>query len=371
MTVSPPILMNDFKAEPPEIRAAMLDATRRVLESGWYVLGEEVQTFERQWAAICGVAHGVGVGNGMDAIEIALRAAGIGSGDEVITTGMTAFATVLAIMRAGATPVLADIEPQTGLLSQDSVRRCMTSKTRAVVLVHLYGQMRHMDAWQVFCKSCGVFLIEDCAQAHLATWRGQAAGSFGQAGAYSFYPTKNLGAAGDAGMLVCQDLILAEKAGRLRNYGQSVRYYHPKLGMNSRLDEVHAAMLLARLPWLASFTERRRAIAKAYSERLAHADITLLSEPEEESAHVYHLYVIKAIDREKLLQHLQQQGIYALVHYPIPMHQQESCSAVRCDPAGLAVCEQHATQCLSLPCHPQMTESDVERVITAVNSFRG
>ena len=370
MSIPTSILMNDFKAEPQDMRFAMLEATRRVLESGWYVLGQEVQTFERQWAEICGVAHGVGVGNGMDAIEIALRAAGIGPGDEVITTGMTAFASVLAILRAGATPVLADIEPQTGLLSRDSVRRCLTSKTRAVLLVHLYGQVRDMEAWQAFCANCEIHLIEDCAQAHLATWRGKVAGSFGLAGAYSFYPTKNLGAAGDAGMLVCQDAFLAERASQLRNYGQSVRYYHPELGMNSRLDEVHAAMLMARLPWLVGFTERRRAIAKAYDTRILHPEITLLSKPEEEAAHAYHLYVVKTHARDELIRHLQQQSIHVHVHYPVSMHQQKSCSELRCDPVGLSACEEHAAQCLSLPCHPQMTESDVERVIAAINKFK-
>lgn len=369
MTTFSPILMNDFKAEPPEIRAAMLEATRRVLESGWYVLGTEVQAFERQWANTCGVAHGVGVGNGMDAIEIALRAAGIGPGDEVITTAMTAFATVLAILRAGAIPVLADIEPETGLLSRASVQRCLMPQTKAVLLVHLYGQVRDMAAWQVLCADRGIALIEDCAQAHLATWHGKVAGSFGLAGAYSFYPTKNLGAAGDAGMLVCQDTALAEQASRLRNYGQSVRYYHPELGMNSRLDEVHAAMLAARLPWLAGFTERRRAIARAYDTGLVHSQVTHLAQPEEAAAHAYHLYVVITPVRDELMQYLQQKGIQVLVHYPVPVHHQDSYLNMRRDPAGLHACEQHAAQCLSLPCHPQLTDLDVQRVIGAINAW--
>lgn len=370
MTTPAPIQMNDFKAEPPEIRAAMLAAARRVLESGWYVLGNEVLAFEQQWAATCGVAHGVGVGNGMDAIEIALRAAGIGPGDEVITTAMTAFATVLAILRAGATPVLADIEPDTGLLSRASVQRCLTTQTKAVLLVHLYGQVRDMAAWRALCAEHGIALIEDCAQAHLATWRGQVAGSFGLAGAYSFYPTKNLGAVGDAGMLVCQDAALAEQASRLRNYGQSVRYYHSELGMNSRLDEVHAAMLAARLPWLTGFTERRREVARAYEAGVAHPQVKKLALPEEAAAHVYHLYVITTPDRTALMRHLQQHGIQALIHYPVPVHQQQSCLDIRLDPVGLAACERHAVECLSLPCHPQMTDGDVQRVIDAVNAWR-
>ena len=205
----------------------MLDAAKRVIDSGWYVLGKEVEAFEEKWATACGVVHAVGVGNGMDAIEIALRALGIGHGDEVITTPMTAFATVLAIMRSGATPVLADIDPNTALLSHDSAERCISPRTRAVVLVHLYGQIRDMDAWEAFCNRHGISLVEDCAQAHLAQWKNRTAGSFGEIGAYSFYPTKNLGALGDAGILVTNNAKLAEAAGRLRNYGQSVRYHHP------------------------------------------------------------------------------------------------------------------------------------------------
>ena len=364
-----PILMNDFKAEPAEIRVAMLEATRRVLESGWYVLGQEVQAFERQWAATCGVSHGIGVGNGMDAIEIAIRAAGIGPGDEVVTTAMTAFASVLAILRAGATPVLADIDSDTGLMSVGSVKRCLSSRTKAVLLVHLYGQVRAMDSWQAFCAEHDVLLLEDCAQAHLASWRGKVAGSFGLAGAYSFYPTKNLGAAGDAGMLVCNDPALSEKAGRLRNYGQSVRYYHPELGMNSRLDEVHAAMLAARLPWLAAFTERRRAIARAYDAGLAHPAVKKLAAPQEPGAHVHHLHVLTSPYRDALSRHLQQQGIQVLVHYPVPVHHQDSCRNIRQDPDGLEACERHAAECLSLPCHPQMQDEDVRRVIDAVNAW--
>lgn len=363
------ILMNDFKAEPAELREAMLGAVRRVLDSGWYVLGKEVAAFENQWAAACGVAHGVGVGNGMDAIEIALRALNIGPGDEVITTPMTAFATVLAILRAGATPVLADIDPDTALLSIASAQRCLSPKTKAVVLVHLYGQVRGMDAWTAFCVANGIALIEDCAQAHLANWRGKVAGSFGAAGAYSFYPTKNLGAPGDAGMLVTQEKAIAERAGRLRNYGQSVRYLHPELGMNSRLDEIHAAMLAERMKWLPEFTERRRQVAGAYREGVRNSGVQMLAPPEEPSAHVYHLFVITCQKRDALLAHMQKHQIQSLIHYPVPVHKQDSCHGIANDPQGLSYSERFAAMCLSLPCHPQMSDNDVAAVIAAVNSF--
>ncbi len=365
------ISMNDFKAEPPELRSAMLDAVSRVLESGWYVLGSEVVNFEQLWASACGVNYGVGVGNGLDAIEIALRALDIGAGDEVITTPMTAFATVLAILRAGATPVLADIDPTTALLSIDSAERCITARTKALVLVHIYGQVRGMDAWAAFCQKHKVLLVEDCAQAHLAQWQGKVAGSFGVAGAYSFYPTKNLGAIGDAGMIVTRNEGLAQRASRLRNYGQSSRYNHPELGMNSRLDEMQAAILIERMRWLTEFTSRRQQIASSYRCGIANALVTHLSMPEETLAHTYHLFVINCEKRDALQSHLQLQGVQALIHYPIPVHRQDACQDIATDPYGLGNSDRHAETCLSLPCHPQMTDKDVASVVHAVNTFRG
>jgi len=363
--------MNNFAAEPDELRVAMLGAVRRVLESGWYVLGREVVAFEEEWATACGVAHGVGVANGMDAIEIALRALDIGPGDEVITTPMTAFATVLAVLRAGATPVLADIDPETALLSAQSAERCVTARTKAVLLVHLYGQVRQMDVWSRFCAEREIALVEDCAQSHLAFWRGKAAGSFGAVGAYSFYPTKNLGAVGDAGMLITHDEAIAQRAACLRNYGQSTRYHHPDLGMNSRLDEIQAAMLAARMKYLQAYNSRRRVIASAYGAGIVNTQVNLLADPEETSAHVYHLYVINCEQRGALQVHLQDADVQSLIHYPIPAHQQAPCRSLPRDKRGLCNSERHAATCLSLPCHPQMSDFEVASVIDAVNSFRG
>jgi dTDP-4-amino-4,6-dideoxygalactose transaminase len=361
--------MNDFRAEPPELRAAMLAAAERVLGSGWYVLGPEVAAFERAWAMHCGVAESVGVGNGMDAIEIALRTLGIGPGDEVITTPMTAFATVLAVLRAGATPVLADIDPDTALMSPASARRCLTPRTRAVLLVHLYGQVRDMATWQALCSEAGVVLLEDCAQAHGACLGGVQAGAFGRAGAYSFYPTKNLGTAGDGGALVTNDAALANMTRRLRNYGQSERYHHPELGLNSRLDELHAALLMARLPFLESFTQRRRHIATAYRAGIANASVRLLAPPEEQAAHVHHLFVVSTERRDDLQAHLQRHGVQSLIHYPAPVHRQPPCVALPRDPAGLGASERHAERCLSLPCHPQLTDIQVAHVVAVINDF--
>jgi dTDP-4-amino-4,6-dideoxygalactose transaminase len=364
------ILMNDFKAEPEDLRVAELSALDRVLRSGWYVLGNEVKAFESKWAERCGLAHAVGVGNGMDAIEIGLRALGVGEGDEVITTPMTAFATVLAIIRAGAVPVLADIKADTALLDPESVERCISPRTRAVLLVHLYGQVREMESWSALCDKHRIALLEDCAQSHLARWNGKVAGSFGRFGAYSFYPTKNLGALGDAGALVSSDSELAQRASVLRNYGQSVRYHHTELGMNSRLDEMQAALLQVRLERLDEFTERRREIARAYRERITNTRIRLLSSPAQTGSHVYHLFVLLCDERERLAQHLKSGGVETYVHYPVPVHFQIPGKGLRCDPNGLAAAESHARLCLSIPCHPQMTDADVSTVIDAINVYK-
>jgi dTDP-4-amino-4,6-dideoxygalactose transaminase len=364
------ILMNDFKAEPEALRMAELAAAERVLRSGWYILGNEVKAFEAAWAERCGTGYSIGVGNGMDAIEIGLRALGIGPDDEVITTPMTAFATVLAILRAGATPVLADIDARTALLDPASVEGCISARTKAVLLVHLYGQVREMGLWTALCGRHGIALLEDCAQSHLARWGGRVGGSFGRFGAYSFYPTKNLGALGDGGAIVMDDAVLAQRAAVFRNYGQSVRYHHPELGLNSRLDELQAALLLVRLEWLEGFTERRRQIAVAYQKGITNPSVELLAAPSQAQSHVYHLFVVLCEQRDRLAQYLKAQGVETLVHYPVPVHFQAPCKDMRRDSHGLSVAERHAAQCLSIPCHPQMSDSNVTQVIDAINAFK-
>ncbi|ATY34277.1 DegT/DnrJ/EryC1/StrS family aminotransferase [Sphingomonas psychrotolerans] len=359
--------MNDFRAEPERLKRAMRAAFDEVLESGWYILGKRLERFEEKWAQECGVARCVGVANGLDAIEIALRVCGIGPGDEVITTPMTAFATALAVLRVGATPRFADIDPDTALLSVASARALIGPKTRAIIPVYLYGQLREPEAWVELCDQHGLELIEDCAQAHLASVGGRIAGSFGKAGAYSFYPTKNLGALGDAGALVTDDLELADKAARFRNYGQSLRYHHPDLGQNSRLDEVQAAILDVRLGWLHTQTDRRREIAARYSAEISNPAIRLLAPPTERDAHVYHLYVIACETRDALQAHLEQAGIQTHIHYPIIVPDQPPCAAQDSDAVPHA--RQHAATCLSLPIHPGLDEEAVSRVVAAVNMF--
>jgi dTDP-4-amino-4,6-dideoxygalactose transaminase len=364
------ILMNNFNAEPKNHREDILLAVQRVLESGSYVLGQEIKHFEKKWANICNVNYAVAVGNGMDAIEIALRALKIKRGDEVITTAMTAFATVLAIYRAGAIPVLADIEADTGLLCMKSVERCITKKTKAIILVHLYGHLRNIYKWDDFCKTRGIFLVEDCAQAHLAKSNGRFAGSFGIAAAFSFYPTKNLGAVGDAGALITNSKTIAENASCLRNYGQSVRYHHSELGMNSRMDEIQAAILSERLRWLGEHTQRRKKIAQAFYLGINNQCLSLLTTPNSDDEHVYHLFVITCMQREHLQQHLAKKGVQTLIHYPLPIHHQKPCISILRDPIGLTTSENHASTCLSLPCHPQMSNADVDTIIDAINSFK-
>ena len=363
------ILMNDFTKEPSELKVAISNSIQRVVDSGWYVLGKELEQFESSWSEICNVKFSVGVGNGMDAIEIILHSLGIANGDEVITTPMTAFATVLAIIRAGAKPVLADIDPGTGLLSIDSATKCINKKTKAIILVHLYGQIKHIYQWQKLCKAYSIKLIEDCAQSHYAFYKGKSAGSFGDAGAFSFYPTKNLGAIGDGGMIVTNNSKIAKSSHVLRNYGQSKRYVHPKIGLNSRLDEIQAAVLSEKLKWLPSFTKRRQDIAKKYLTSFDNPKITLLSPPDHETSHVYHLFVIKTKFRKRLIDHLKNSGIQSFIHYPIPIHNQAPCIQLKRVKEGLSFSEEHAKNCLSLPCNPQMNDDEVCEVIKAINDF--
>ena len=361
--------MNDFKSDPEALVRDELKAMERVIRSGWYVLGNELQAFEKEWADVCRIPFSVGVGNGMDAIEIGLRALGIGPGDEVITTPMTAFATVLAILRAGAIPILADIREDTALLDVESVRGKITPGTKAVLLVHLYGQVKGMEAWVKLCDENRIFLLEDCAQAHLARWNGTVAGGFGEWGAYSFYHTKNLGTAGDGGALNSKNESIAVQARILRNYGQEKRYYHSEIGLNSRLDELHAALLSERLKWLQRFTEHRRQIARVYFDGIKNPKTTLLAEPAAEENHVYHLFVVRCEFRDDLAKHLAKKNIDTLIHYPVPMHRQSACRKVFAGELSLPHAELHAKTCLSIPCHHNMSLDDARKVVKAINEF--
>jgi dTDP-4-amino-4,6-dideoxygalactose transaminase len=363
------IRMNDFISEPPELQREELAAVERVFRSGFYILGKEVQHFEEAWAKFCGAQFCVGVANGMEALELGLRALDIGPGDEVITTPMTALATVLAIIHAGATPVLADVDHGSALLDLESVERCLTSRTKAILLVHLYGQVRALETWASFCEKKRIHLLEDCAQAHGARSNSKHAGTFGTWGAFSFYPTKNLGAKGDAGAIVTSSAKIAARVKSLRNLGTTKRYEHSEQGFNSRLDELQAAIVSTRLRWLERFNAHRREIAQRYFAGVTNSRIQLLAPPIASENHVYHLFVVRCAERDRLAHFLKEHGIETLIHYPIPVHRQECCHDVRFDSRGLANAETHAAQCLSLPCHPQLRDEDVTAIIAALNQF--
>ena len=363
------ILMNDLRGS-SSLRAEELDACKRVIDSGRYVLGGEVERFESTWAATCQTRHAIGVGNGMDAIEIGLRSLGIGPGNEVITTPMTAFATVLAVIRSGATPVFADIDPSTAMLDPDSVRRCLSPRTSALLLVHLYGQVGPVEELLEICGQRNLLLIEDCAQAHMAQGKKRPVGSSGALAAWSFYPTKNLGAIGDGGAITTADDEVAANARRLRNYGQSSQYEHDTIGLNSRLDELQASILSVRLKHLQKWTQRRRQIGSLYHRQLANSEASPLPPPEEKAAHSYHLFVVTSPHRDALQAHLAESRVQTLIHYPIPAHLQRPCRDIVRDPRGLDYSEAHANTCLSLPCHPGLSDDDVGEVSDAVLSFR-
>jgi dTDP-3-amino-3,4,6-trideoxy-alpha-D-glucose transaminase len=350
-----------------EDAAAVQEAIDRVLVSGRFILGQEVEAFESEFALASGAAHAVGVGNGTDALALIMRAMGIGSGDEVVTTPLSAAYTALAILMAGARPVFADIDPTRLTIDPAAVSAAVTPRTRAILPVHLYGQPADMPALQAVADRHGLALIEDCCQAHLATCDGRAVGTIGTAGAFSFYPTKNLAALGDAGAVVTNDPALADRVRRLRNGGQVDRYQHLEPGVNSRLDELQAAILRARLPLLARWTARRRALAALYRRALAGAEVGLLSECD--TGHVYHLFVVRARaarrdGRNGLQRRLASRAIETLVHYPVPIPEQPALAA-----DGPTPCRQARAACaevLSLPLHHGMSDESVAEVAAAV-----
>jgi dTDP-3-amino-3,4,6-trideoxy-alpha-D-glucose transaminase len=338
-------------------------AAMRVIHSGWFILGPEVEAFEAEFAAYHGSGHAVGVAHGTDAIELALRAYDIGAGDEVITVSHTALPTIAAIERAGARPVLVDIDPQTYTIDAKAAAAAVNSRTKAIVPVHLYGQMAHMDALVALAEKHHLLLIEDCAQAHGAKYKGQIAGTIGQAAAFSFYPTKNLGAIGDGGAVLVKDADVAARLKRLRNYGQTSTYVYGEKGINSRLDEIQAAFLRVKLKYLNEHNQQRQHLAEIYNMALKGV-ITPYSQPEAE--HVFHLYVIRHPQRDLLIQELQQHGVGTKIHYPIPVHLTESHKDSGYAAGALPVTEQIVREIVSLPLYIGMSASDVETVAAAV-----
>jgi dTDP-4-amino-4,6-dideoxygalactose transaminase len=352
-----------LQLKPSEDAAAVRAAIDRVIERGWFILGPELEGFEQEFAAACNAAHAVGVGTGTDAIAIALRCLGIGPGDEVITTPISAAYSALAIMMAGARPVFADIDPQRLTIDPAAIEAAVTSRTRAILPVHLYGQPADMPAIMAIAERHNLAVVEDCCQAHLATCGGRRVGSFGVAAAYSFYPTKNLGALGDGGAITFNDRALADRARRLRNGGQTNRYEHAEFGVNSRLDEMQAAILRARLPFLQEWTDRRRALARQYRSQLEGVAAVAVP-PELDAGHVYHLFPVLSDRREQVREALTQGGIDTLVHYPVPIPRQPALASE--SPAACPVADRVCAQVFSLPLYPTLADGDVSRVADAL-----
>ena len=351
---------------PSEDFADVKAAIDRVLASGWFVLGPEVEAFESEFAAASRVPHAVGVGTGTDAITLILRALDIGPGDEVITPPLSAAYSALAVMMSGARPVFADIDPDRLTIDPRAVEAAVTSRTKALLPVHLYGQAADMGPLEAIAARHNLAIVEDAAQAQLATADGRPVGTIGVAAATSFYPTKNLGAAGDGGAVLTRDAQLAARVKRLRNGGQTTRYQHDEFGVNSRLDEMQAAILRARLRYLPAWTARRRAIAGRYRAGLAEARVRI---PREfDAGHVYHLFPLLADARDDFQSHMRERGIETLIHYPIPIPRQPALRST--DPAMCAVADRVCAQVVSLPMYPSLSDSAVDRVVEAAATFR-
>ncbi len=354
-------LVAQYRAIQSEIEAAMLG----VLESGHFILGPNVSAFEQEMAAYLGVKHAVGLASGTDALIIALRAAGIGAGDEVIVPAYSFFATAGCVMTVGATPVFVDIEPHTYSLDADQMESRLTPRTRAILPVHLYGQPVDMNGVLSLARDRGLLVIEDNAQAIGAEFQGRKTGGLGDIGCLSFYPTKNLGAYGDAGMLVTNDDRLAESARMLHTHGWKKKYFPEMLGYNSRLDEIQAAVLRVKLKYLDDWNAGRRELAHEYSRLLADGPVRVPYE-RPGATHVYHLYIIRSGQREVLRERLKAAGIASDVYYPQPMHLAVPCRALGCKPGDFPAAEQASRETLALPLYPEMTfeqAAEVARIV--------
>lgn len=363
------IPVSDLKRQYKSIRKEVSAAITRVFSDSWFILGKQGESFEKEFAHYVGSEHAVGVGSGTEALHLALVAAGVKQGDEVITVPNTAVFTVSAITFAGARPVFSDIEPEHYLMDTRNLERIITKRTKAIIPVHLYGQCADMDPILRLAGKYKLKVIEDACQAHGAMYKGKKAGSMGDFGAFSFYPSKNLGGYGDGGMITVKRAEDAEKLKMLRNGGQKQRYYHEITGFNSRLDEIQAAVLRVKLKHLSEWTGLRRSRAALYG-KLIHNSKIILPRQAARSKHVYHLYVIRTERRDELQAYLKKRGIQTLIHYPIPVHLQKAYFGLKLRTGSFPVAEACAKQILSLPMFPELSESDVRKVCRVLNSFK-
>ncbi|MBI2205312.1 MAG: DegT/DnrJ/EryC1/StrS family aminotransferase [Candidatus Rokubacteria bacterium] len=360
----------DLAANAADLSPDVLDVLRRVVEGGRYVLGPEVAAFEQEFAAYCGGGGAVGLDSGTSALELALRALGVGPGDEVITQANTFIATAFAIRYTGATPVLVDVDPVTYTLDPAALERAITPRTKAVVPVHLYGQPASMTPILDIAAGRGLAVVEDACQAHGARYRGRMVGSFGDAAAFSFYPSKNLGAFGDAGALVSRRPEVLERVRGLRDYGQAAKYEHAVLGYNRRLDELHAAVLRLKLRRLDRWNDRRCEAAALYDAALASLGVER-PRVAPDRTHVYHVYAIRVRERDALRAHLGAHGIHTGIHYPVPVHLQPACADLGYRRGDFPVTEALASEALSLPMYPEISAEQIKRVVDAIGAFGG
>ncbi len=361
----------DLTRQYAEHKRAFEKHLARVASSGKYILGQEVEEFERAFAAYCGTRQAVGVGSGTDALTFTLKALGLKKGDEVIVPSFTFMATVFSIIHAGATPVFAEVNPKSYCLDPDSVLRALTKRTRALLPVHLYGHPADMTGLGSIARKHRLHLVEDACQAHGATWRGKRTGSFGDAGCFSFYPTKNLGALGDGGMVVTSDSKLALTVRRLRNLGRINLSEQPQvLGVTSRLDALQAAVLREKLRHLESFTRLRRSLVDRY-RKVLRATPLILPEQAPGAKHVYHLLVVRVPGgrRQKLREHLTEAGVTTLIHYPVPVHKMKIVAKHARQPFALKFTEKISDEILTLPLFPEMKPAEVDRVGKVIRSF--
>jgi dTDP-4-amino-4,6-dideoxygalactose transaminase len=357
----------DVGAAYRELKTDIDAAMQRVLDSGWFVLGPEVEAFESEWAAYCDAGHAVGLANGLDALILALRALEIGPGDEVIVPSNTYIATWLAATAVGAAPVPVEPDPATHNIDPARIAAAITPATKAILPVHLYGQPADLDPILEIAREHGLRVVEDGAQAHGARYKGRRLGAHGDIVCWSFYPGKNLGALGDGGAVTTDNANLAERIRVLRNYGSRVKYVNDVKGVNSRLDPIQAAVLRAKLPHLDAWTDRRRAIAAAYADGLKDCGLILPHAPQWADP-VWHLYVVRSADRDGLQKRLADAGVGTLIHYPIPPHMQTAYAELGLAPDALPLARQLADEVMSLPMGPHLAMSDVERVIAAVRA---
>jgi dTDP-4-amino-4,6-dideoxygalactose transaminase len=360
----------DLKAQYNNIKPDIDAAIARVIDRTQFIMGSEVRDFEREFADFCRVKHCIGMASGTAAIHLALYVAGIGAGDEVITTTFTFTATAEAICHAGAKPVFVDIDPETYNLDPDAVERAITPHTKAIIPVHLYGLPAEMDTLLETAKRHNLFVLEDAAQAHGAEYRGTRIGNLGHAAIFSFYPGKNLGAYGDAGAIVTNDDKFADHARMLSDHGRTDKYTHTEVGFGYRIDAMQAAILRAKLPYLEAWNEARRAHAARYRELLGGLDLTLPYEPEHVKA-VYHLFAIRVAERDTVAERLKAKGIQAIIHYPIPLHIQPAYAYLGYKQGDLPISEAVAAQELSLPMYPELTDAQMQTVAGALKEIVG